>query len=460
MCVRWPTYAFFFDPWPAKPGYPEFLIADSTTRNHNVMLNENPTQDVARIHSSERGRTSILNMYALLKSGDWLTCERILVYSWLILGISAVAIIVLWSYPSGLLDQMDRPKGTDFSNPYSAGKMALNGQAAAAYDYPSQHREQRKIFSAGEDLPFYGWPYPPVYFLIAAPLAMLPYMQALLFWTLATFSVYLVMVRNILQERIGLLVAAAFPAVFVTFGHGHNAFFTTACLGLGLVLLKRHQMLAGIFFGCLCYKPHFGFILPLVLVCGGYWRAFVTASITVVALVALSYYLFGWESWVAFWDSQDVTRKYILEQVATGWEKIQSAFSFSRSLGWSIMTSYLVQAAISFPTLITLGFLWFRGINDPTCAATAAGALLSTPYLLDYDLTVLAISLSFLVSHGMKDGFLPWEKTLLVCIWVIPGVTRVFAMATGIPFGLIGMIVIFVWSVYRATQIEFVCKEV
>ncbi len=459
MCARWTTLAFLFDPWPSNPSHPKFLIADKPTRDRILMLNENPTPVVGRIHSSGQGRTPFFNMYALLKSGDWLTGERIRVYSWLIFGISAVAIIVLWSYPPGLLDQMDRPKGTDFSNPYSAGKMALNGQAAAAYDYASQHQEQRKIFSAGEDLPFYGWPYPPVYFLIATPLAMLSYMQALLFWTLSTFVVYLVMVRSIVQDRLGLLVAAAFPAVFVTFGHGHNAFFTTACLGLGLVLLNRYEVLAGIFFGCLCYKPHFGFILPLVLMCGGYWRTFVTASITVVTLVALSYYFFGWESWIAFWDSQDVTRKYLLEQVATGWEKIQSAFSLSRSLGWSITTSYLVQAAISLPTLITLGFLWFRGINDATCAATAAGALLSTPYLLDYDLTVLAISLAFLVSNAMKTGFLPWEKTLLVCIWVIPGVTRVFAMATGIPFGLIGMIAIFAWSVYRATQIQLVCKE-
>ncbi len=452
--------AFPFDLWPSTCSHPEFFIADYPTKYRNMMLNENPSQAVEQIPSSEQGRASAFSMYALLKSGDWLTGERMRVYSWLIFGISAVAIMVLWSYPPGLLDQMDRPKGTDFSNPYSAGKMALNGHAAEAYDYSTQHQEQRKIFSAGEDLPFYGWPYPPVYFLIATPLAMLSYMQALLFWTLSTFLVYLVMVRSIVQERIGVLVAAAFPAVFVTFGHGHNAFFTTACLGLGLVLLNRHQMLAGIFFGCLCYKPHFALILPLVLICGGYWRAFVTASITVVTLVVLSYYFFGWESWVAFWESQDVTRKYLLEQVATGWEKIQSAFSFSRSLGWSIMTSYLVQASISLPTLITLGFLWFRGINDATCAATAAGALLSTPYLLDYDLTVLAISLAFLVSNGMKEGFLPWEKTLLVCIWVIPGVTRVFAMATGIPFGLIGMLVIFVWSVYRATEPELVCKEV
>jgi alpha-1,2-mannosyltransferase len=398
-------------------------------------------------------------MYVWLRSGNWVTCERIRVYSWIILCMSLAAIIFLWSYPLGMLDQMGRPKGTDFSNPYSAGKMALNGQAAAAYDYSSQFKEQQRIFSAGEELPFYGWPYPPVFFLIATPLAMLPYMLALLIWMLATFLAYLAMVRSIVPDRVGLLAAAAFPAVFVTVGHGQNAFFTTACLGFGLALIKRHPIYAGIFFGCLCYKPHFGLILPLVLVCGGYWRTFGAASVTVVVLVALSYYFFGWESWVAFWDSQEITRAYVLEQVPTGWEKIQSAFSFSRSLGWDVMTSYVVQACISLPTVMILGFLWFRGANEATYAATAAGALLITPYVLDYDLAVLAICLAFLFSNGMKRGFLPWEKTLLVCIWIIPGVTRVLAMATGIPLGLIGMILIFIWSVYRATRIDLVCKE-
>lgn len=411
------------------------------------------------MHNSEQRRTSLTNVYAQLKSGDWLTFDRIRAYSWLILGMSSVAIIVLWSYPPGLLDQMDRPKGTDFANPYSAGKMALNGQAAAAYDYATHHREQQKIFSAGEDLPFYGWHYPPIFFLIATPLAMLPYMTALLLWMLCSFLAYLTMLRSLVPDRVGLLVAAAFPAVFITLGHGHNAFLTTACLGFGLIFLTRQPVLAGICFGVLSYKPHFGVILPLILAIGGYWRTFWAASITVLVLATSTLYFFGEESWVAFWDSQEITRTYILEQVATGWEKIQSAFSFSRSLGWDVKTSYLVQACITFPTVVTLCLLWFRGINEGTGAATASGSLLITPYVLDYDLTILAISLAFLVRKGMKDGFLPWEKTLLVCIWTIPGMTRVMAMATGIPLGLIGMISIFIWSVYRATRIDSVCKK-
>lgn len=65
---------------------------------------------------------------------------------------------------------------------------------------------------------------------------------------------------------------------------------------------------------------------------------------------------------------------------------------------------------------MTLGFLWFRGPNEFTYAATGRGVLLITPYVLAYDLMGLAMSIAFLVSYGMKREFLPWEKTLLVCI--------------------------------------------
>lgn len=400
-----------------------------------------------------------LTMYVLLKSGNWLTLERMRGYSLIFLVMSMMAVIVLWTYPLGMLDQMGRPKGTDFSNPYSAGKMSLDGRAAEAYDFVSHYSEQQKIFSADENLPFYGWHYPPIFFLVAAPLALLPYMFALLLWVFSTFLAYLAMMKNILPHRMTLLVAAAFPAVFVTISHGQNSFLTAACLGFGLALIKGYPVIAGIFFGILSYKPHFGILLPLVILSGRHWRTFFMASITVIILVGMTLYFFGWESWIAFGNSQELTRTYVLEQVATGWEKIQSAFSFSRSLGWSIRTSYLVQIAIALPTVIILSFLWFRGLDEPACAATATGTLLITPYVLDYDMAVLSISLAFLVSHGLKNGFLPWEKTLLVSIWIVPGVTRVLAMKTGIPLGLIGLMMIFSWSVYRSLKPTEIFKE-
>ncbi|WP_163823256.1 glycosyltransferase 87 family protein, partial [Proteus mirabilis] len=77
------------------------------------------------------------------------------------------------------------------------------------------------------DVPFFGWHYPPFFLLLAAALATLPYAAALFAWMALTITLYLASVRAICAGptfplRDTLLVAAAFPAVFVNLGHGQN----------------------------------------------------------------------------------------------------------------------------------------------------------------------------------------------------------------------------------------------
>ncbi|MCW8972642.1 MAG: hypothetical protein OQL05_05110, partial [Gammaproteobacteria bacterium] len=73
--------------------------------------------------------------------------------AWLSFGKRVDNIAVLWLSGSGLLDSAGRPIGTDFANPYSAGAMAQRGEAAAAYDYSAQYREQQAIFARTLDDP-------------------------------------------------------------------------------------------------------------------------------------------------------------------------------------------------------------------------------------------------------------------------------------------------------------------
>jgi len=44
-------------------------------------------------------------------------------------------------------------------------------------------------------------------------------------------------------------------------------------------LLERRPVAAGLLFGLLCYKPHFGLLVPVALASGGYWRSFAAASL-------------------------------------------------------------------------------------------------------------------------------------------------------------------------------------
>src|SRR5262249_38097349 len=119
----------------------------------------------------------------------------------------------------------------------------------------------------------------------------------------ATLLFYLAVARRILGEQGGaaaLIPLAAFPAVFWTLGLGQNALLTAALFGAGTLCIDRRPILAGFCFGALCYKPHFGFLVPVALVAGGHWRAVGAALVTVAALCAVSLLLFGWQTWHDF----------------------------------------------------------------------------------------------------------------------------------------------------------------
>ena len=65
-------------------------------------------------------------------------------------------------------------------------------------------------------------------------------------------------------------------------------------------------------------------------------------------------------------------------------------------------------------------------------AALAVGALLTTPYLFMYDMTVLAIPVAFLIRLGLQRGFRPYEFPALGMAMMLI-ITFIF---TGYPLGL------------------------
>ena len=391
---------------------------------------------------------------ATLRSGDWLTRDRMRLWALAILTASLAGLIFLVVTSDGLNDYQNRPLGTDFSDIYAGGTYVLDGRAALAFDPPSQHEREKAIF--GPNTPFYGWCYPPFLLFVAAVLALLPYAMALLVWQLSTLLLYLGMLAlvirtaagpsapDLLRDRLWLLLAVAFPAVFVNLGHGHNGFLTAALLGTALVVLDARPIMAGILFGILSYKPQFGVMIPLVLVATARWRTFASAAGTVALLALVSTLAFGADIWRAFADSFPFTREVVLEQGGTGWYKIQSVFSWVRMWGGGVPLAYAVQGAVTFALAAALVWLW-RSEADRTLkvAALAIASILATPYSLDYDMMALAPAIALLAINGFNRGFLTWEKTALVFLWVAPLVARTVAEQTLIPLGAPAMLLMF-----------------
>ena len=386
-----------------------------------------------------------------LRSGEWLTLARARGYSLILLALCIVAMAGWIALADGLIDRNGKPIGTDFSNVYAAGDLAWQGRAADAYDPVLQHAAEKAVF--GRDVPFFGWHYPPFFLGVAFLVAALPYAWGLSVWLAASFAAYLATIRAILPRKETLLIATAFPAVFVNIGHGQNGFLTTALLGGALHLLARRPWLAGVLIGLLTYKPQFGVLIPVALVAGGHWRAIGTATATVIALLALSTLMLGAGIWHAFAGSTTFMQTVVLETGGIGWEKIQSIFSAVRMWGGSVPLAYAAQIALAVTLIATLAWLWRSDAAfELKAAALAVGSLLATPYVLDYDLVVLGLAIAYLARLGLAQGFRSFEISALAAAWIVPLMSRGIAQITAIPLGLSVLLLLYLLIMRRTLQ--------
>ncbi|WP_425229737.1 glycosyltransferase family 87 protein [Sphingomonas sp.] len=389
-------------------------------------------------------------MWRSLRSGTWLTTDRAHRFAIVSVAMTVLAIGWLVLTAHGTVDLWGRPVGTDFSNVWTAGQMAGAGRAAAAWDWPQHYAAQQALHGRG--VPFYGWHYPPPFLLVATVLAWLPYVASYLVYQAVTLVAAWLVTRRIAPGA--GLVALGYPAVFVCLGHGQNGFLTAALLGGGLLALERRPVLAGVLFGCLCYKPQFAPVLPLLLLMGRHWRATGTAVVTALALVALTTGIWGVEVWTAFARSLTLTRTVVIEGADTGAYKIVSAFAAVRLNGGGVALAYGVQAIVSATAVIAAAVTAWRGPPAMRNAIVCAATLLATPYAFDYDMVVLGLAIAFLAADAQASGWRDWEKTALALAWIAPLVGRAVAQATGLPLNLFAILMVAGLAIRRALPLE------
>jgi len=352
-------------------------------------------------------------------------------------GLLVVNIALLLVFWNGWIVGPDgRPVPSDFLNVYGAGRLVLDGRAPAAYDWDVLHATEDALVG-GAVTTYFGWHYPPPFLAVAALLARLPYAAAFIAWLAVTLPLYLVTIRAILRERIGWLVAGAFPALLPNIIPGQNGFLTASLIGGTLVLLERRPLLAGVCLGLLTYKPQFGILFPLVLVAGGYWRAIAAAAATAIALALASLALFGAPTWGAFFHWLPLTSQALFSEAAhhADWSKFQSLFALARMLGGGTTLAWTLQLALSAVTAILLWVMWRdrRIAFALKAAATATGVLLATPYVYLYDLTVLAVAAAFLMRHAISTAFTRAETIGLALVIALVLIVPFFGVPVGLP---------------------------
>lgn len=378
-----------------------------------------------------------------LATGEWLTRERASRVAMISGVIGLCMIMSLWFARHATLDYFGQPVGSDFAAFWNAGWIANHADAARAWDQQLLNDTVRA--NHGVEYPT-AWLYPPVFLLLAAPLGALPYLPALFLWQFASVVAVALLLKAILKSRHETLVALASPLTPLVLANGQNSFLTAALLGAGLLLQERRPALAGSFFGGLVYKPQLGLVIAPLLVFTRNWRAIAGAAVGAAVLVGLSFILWGAESWRAFASSLRYGR-YFMEQGSVGFYKSASLFSMTRMWGAPVGIGYAVQ---SLGLLLAIWLIWHsrRAPWRVRAMAVCTTAALSTPYLLDYDMAVVAVGGAFLYAQARETGFLPYERSTLGFIWLAPLFSRPAAEFALLPFGPIAM-VLMAWSVWR-----------
>ncbi|MEO0543847.1 MAG: glycosyltransferase family 87 protein [Pseudomonadota bacterium] len=379
-----------------------------------------------------------------LVNASWVDQDRLKIYPLILVGMLAAATAYVLASNDGLLPN-GNPFGSDFVSFWVAAREALYADPTVAYARQTFEPIQQSLFPEGG---FFAFFYPPHFQLMLLPFGVLSFYVALLLWLVLSFVlVGWAMVRITGEVKLTLLLALAFPAAFLNISHGQNAFLTAGLFAWGLYVLPSRPVLAGIFFGVLTFKPQLGVLIPIALLAAGQWRAIFSAVATTLVLAATSAFVLGIDVWQAFLaQTQDATN--VLEQGSVGFAKMISTYSGLRSVGIGHGISMAIHGAVSFGVVLVVWQVWrakSSASHSLKCAVLMAGALIVTPFGLNYDLYLLAPAAAFFVSAvawGEMDSI---ERNSLIAGFFLP-ITVLLTMTEG--YSLAPWIVMLVFAAF------------
>lgn len=361
-----------------------------------------------------------------------------------LLNISFVlAIVTLAYFPAAYLahawifDADGRGIPTDFVNVWAAGKLALEGHPAQAWDWDIQKQVELALLKQ-DFVGHFAWHYPPPFLFVASFLAQFPYAVAFIGWAAFSMVPYLAVMRAIIGRNAGLVIAIGFPAAFLNILVGQNGFLTASLIGGMLYLLPTRPVLAGLCLGLLSYKPQYGLLFPLVLLAAAEWTVLFTAAIVTVTIALASWLAFGTESWQAFFHWIPMFSQAFLTEGRAPWFKMQSIFALVRYVGGTEQLGWIFQWVLTAAVAVVLVVMWRSRLPYALKAAMlAAATLLTTPYLFMYDLVVLGIAVAFLIRAGLDEGFARHEVMALALVFALLAAFLFLGQPVGFPAILI-----------------------
>jgi arabinofuranan 3-O-arabinosyltransferase len=351
-----------------------------------------------------------------------LTASRLQLYGFAIAAIYTVFFVSIYRGGQWILDRNGMPIYTDLAFAWAATMQALHGNPSLLYDPVEFVKLQAALFGQA-DYYYPNWAYPPTFFLFLAPFTIVRYVYGFITWDVVTLLGFIAVIYLIVRRRSAIALALASPFTAWNFLAAYNGFLTASLLGAALVLLGRWPVPAGMFIGCLTYKPQFGILVPVALAAANQWRAFISASATAAALAGISIGMFGTGVWRAL-PSQfaaQTTEVFLAhgDPNSAHWGYIQTIYGLVRLLHGSGAAAWLAQGLTTCGAAILVWLVWRSSARYALKAATlSAAALIATPYAFAYDMAAIAIPVAFLAMDQSRCGSLRGEQTVMIALFV------------------------------------------
>ncbi|MEM9715682.1 MAG: glycosyltransferase family 87 protein [Pseudomonadota bacterium] len=312
--------------------------------------------------------------------------------------------------------------GFDFTSFWAAAKLAVAGNAEWAFD--GQRFESLQDLASKVAGVLY-WHYPPTWVALLYPFGWLSPPTALIVYTVLSAGLWVWIVRSMIAgswlDRVAVLLS---PAFYLCIIGGQNGVLVAGALTLFItgVIHKRDWMIV-VACTLLLAKPHFGVLMPVVLIALGRWRAFGWSAIFGSLFVAFSIWLTGWEYLTAFLANTETVGSAIKgEQLL----RLQySAYAFFRSIGVPQTLSLMIQIPVALAAIVACWIAFRRNTvsDDLRIAVFLIGSLMISPYAFQYDMPAFVIGMWFL-HRASKSAPIPGQNLAIALVWIFPAINR------------------------------------
>lgn len=320
--------------------------------------------------------------------------------------------------------------GSDWAPLWAAGQIALS-DPARIFDFSLITSLQAPLTGSVEFRPYV---YPPSALLIVAPISILP------FWT----SFGLVLAGSLAclgagGRRIGSDLPLLFlaPPVVIAAIVGQISLCVIGLVVLACASLEKRERAAGVLFAVAALiKPTLLILAPIGLVAGRHWHALAAAMVTGLAGFAASLILFGIQPWFDW-----LVAMPRFQQLLAGYEPlIRNSVS---PFGFAVLHGFEHWAIIGVGAAVSAIMAW-KGFVQPADAGTRSalligGALLLTPYAMNYELAAFAPFLLALPRNSARN--------LLAC--------GVWAVSLFFNAGVIGLLAAYVAAAAPVVRAQF-----